>query len=114
MRKIEAVLIDDLDGSRDAKTVEFAIGGEKWSLDLTDKHQREMRRSLKKFIEAAQKTQNPGPARAVPAKSNRTEYNARVRKWAEEHKVEMGERGRIPKSVIDQYEAWESKHTHVG
>ena len=114
MRQIEAIIIDDLDGSRDAKTVPFSIGDEKFSLDLSAKHEREMRRAMKKFIEAAQKVSNPAPARAVPKTDARKDYNDRVRQWAKDHKVEIGDRGRIPKAVVDQYETWESNHTNVG
>lgn len=114
MRKIEVVLADDLDGTVGAETVEFSLQGEKFTLDLSKKHRSELQRSMKRFIDAARRTQNGAPAHAAATPEERKVENARIRDWAIEHGKAVPKRGRLPKAILDEYAAYEANHTNVG
>lgn len=47
------LLVDDLDGSRPATTVEFGLDGESYAIDLSAEHAAELRSVLGEFIAAA-------------------------------------------------------------
>lgn len=115
MRKIEVVLADDLDGStNDVETVEIQVNGEKHTVDLNKRHRADLKKALARYINAAQQNENNVPIRAAADPEDRKTYNAEVRAWARKHNVEVPERGRVPRSVIEQYENYERNHTHVG
>jgi Lsr2 len=105
--------VDDLDGSEASGTVEFALDGRSYQIDLSDENTAMLRDALEPFITAARKAggRSSGrgrgrgqgqPAAEKPAASNREE-TAAIREWARQHGHQISERGRIPKSVRDAY-----------
>lgn len=115
MRKIEVVLADDMDGTTsNVETIEFGIENEKYSLDLNKKHRSELRKALKRFIDAAEQSQNNTPARAVATPEDRKAESQRIRAWAKTHNVSVPSRGRLPRAIVEQYETYEQNRTHVG
>ena len=62
------------------------------------------RARLAPFTEHARKLGRGPHARPARTPSARRD-SAAVRAWAKEHGIEMSERGRIPASVIELYEA---------
>jgi hypothetical protein len=106
-QKITVQLEDDLDGGPADETLRFGLGTAKYEIDLSAKNAAAFRRQLAPFIEHARKA---GPARrrrtgngAWPARSR--PGSVEVRAWAKEAGIKVSERGRIPASVIAQYEA---------
>lgn len=49
------ILTDDLDGAKGARTYTFAWGTQRYEIDLTDEHRRELLRALEPYISAARK-----------------------------------------------------------
>lgn len=105
----KTVVIDDLDGSEDAREVTFALDGETWRIDLSERNRQRLRAALGEFIEAGVKiTGSRGRAagaaapRSQPAGSGDT---AVIREWARANGYEVNDRGRIPAAVIEAYEA---------
>jgi len=108
--------VDDLDGSDAAGTVEFALDGRRYEIDLSDDNAAKLRDALSAFVAAARKAGGRGSGRSrgraqsqsvaaeKPARSNREE-TAAIREWAREHGHTINDRGRIPKSVIEAYKA---------
>jgi hypothetical protein len=107
--------VDDLDGSKASGTVEFALDGRSYEIDLSDSNADSLRNALEPFINAARKASGRSSGRgrasrqrqepeAKPARSSREE-TAAIRQWAREHGHEISERGRIPKSVLEAYRA---------
>lgn len=91
-------ITDDLDGSDGASTVEFALEGVSYSIDLNDKNKVKLEKALAPFIEVASVVNKGRVKKAVPA------YNANeVRAWASANNIEVSERGRIRKAVVDAY-----------
>ena len=105
--------VDDLDGSEASGTVEFSLDGRSYEIDLSDTNADKLRNALVPFIEAARTAGGRGSGRGRrqrqsaadrPARSTREE-TAAIRQWAREHGHKISDRGRIPKSVIEAYQA---------
>lgn len=97
-------LEDDLDGGPAEETVRFALGAAEYEIDLSAANAGRLRTHLAPFTEHARKLgrgQLARPGRTSAARRG----SAQVRAWAKEHGVEISERGRIPASVTEQYEA---------
>jgi hypothetical protein len=93
---------DDLDGTEAAETVKFGLDGASYEIDLSEEHAKELRHSLSAYVAAAR--------RATPTgKTYRTTLvapdPAAVRAWARSHNIEIPARGRLPRTVIDQFTA---------
>jgi hypothetical protein len=104
--------IDDLDDSDASGTFDFSLDGRNYQIDLSDDNAAKLRDALAPYIDVARKAGGRGGRRrqkqtAVaekPARSNREE-TAAIREWAREHGHKVSDRGRIPKSVIQAYQA---------
>ena len=101
--KISVALEDDLDGGPAQETVRFGFGGAHYEIDLNKKNARAFRKQLAPFVEHARKA-----GRGQRRQSGRTQSNRRhsrdIRAWAKEQGIAVSERGRIPASVVEQYE----------
>lgn len=103
-------LVDDIDGSPATTTIEFAIGGEDYVIDLSDQHADEFNKALAPYIEHARHA----PANKRKARKSRSSSeasrakrrkNAQIRAWALENGITIAKRGVLNQSVIDAYEA---------
>jgi nucleoid-associated protein Lsr2 len=103
-QKVTATLEDDLDGSPADETVRFGFGGTEYEIDLNKKNAAAFRKLLGPFIEHARKSGRRQPRRAARAAVSR-QRTADIRAWAKEHGIAVSERGRIPASVVEQYQA---------
>jgi Lsr2 len=97
-------LKDDLDGGPAEETVRFVLGAVDYEIDLSAANAGRFHAQLEPFIEHARR-----PGRGQRARPGRTSEDrrdsAQVRAWAKEHGIEISERGRIPATVTEQYEA---------
>jgi hypothetical protein len=102
--KVVVTLEDDLDGGPAEETVRFAVGGTEYEIDLNKKNAQAFRRQLAPFIEHARKAgrgQRRRPARPGPGGERASD----IRAWASQQGIAVSGRGRIPTSVVAQYEA---------
>jgi len=102
--KVVVALEDDLDGGPAEETVRFAVGGTEYEIDLNKKNARAFRKQLAPFIEHARKAgrrQRRRPARLGPGGERASD----IRAWASQQGIAVSRRGRIPASVVAQYEA---------
>ncbi len=109
-RKVQVHLLDDIDGGKADETLKFALDGTNYEIDLSAKHAEKLRRSLDKFVQAARRV-GRGPVTATgrgrtgsSARSDRVQNQA-IRDWAKRRGIGLNERGRIPRGIIEQYEA---------
>ena len=97
--------VDDPDPARVAVShLRFGLGAAEYEIDLSAANAGRFRAQLTPFVEHACKL-----GRGQRTHSGRTSAARRdsavVRAWAKEHSIEISERGRIPASVTEQYEA---------
>jgi hypothetical protein len=103
-QKITVALEDDIDGGPADETVRFGLGGAEYEIDLSTKNATAFRQQLAPFIEHARRTgrgQRRRPGRTVSSR----ERSADIRAWAKDQGITVSDRGRIPASVAEQYEA---------
>jgi hypothetical protein len=108
-RKIVHQLVDDLDGTLlepgEGQTVLFSLDGVAYEIDLTDDNAAALRDALSAYV-AAGRSVSGGRA---PAKRSSRPAAQRdltdVRTWARANGHQVSERGRVPASVLEAYDA---------
>ena len=103
-QKITVALEDDLAGGPADETVRFGIGGSEYEIDLSKNNARALRRHLAPFIDHARKA-GRGPRRRSGRTAVSRERSGDIRAWAKDHGIAVSDRGRIPASIVEQYEA---------
>ena len=97
-------LEDDLDGGPADETLRFHLGAAEYEIDLNAKNARAFRRQLAPFVEHARQEGRAPRHRAARSASARKD-SAAIHEWAKAQGMQISERGRIPASVIEQFEA---------
>jgi hypothetical protein len=111
-RKVQVILSDDLDENLPAdETVSFSLDGTSYEIDLADKNAKEMRDAFSRYVSAARKvgrsgrsTGGSGRGRGSGGRMDREQAGA-IRDWARKNGHAVSDRGRIPASVVEAYEA---------
>ncbi len=122
-QKTIVTLIDDLTGeeAEDITTVEFALEGVTYEIDLANDNAAKLRDNLSRYVAAARKTsvRRPGNRSADRASgrgagnagAERSGYNRdtlrAIREWAKQNGHTVSDRGRLPLNVVT---AWEANH----
>jgi nucleoid-associated protein Lsr2 len=105
-------LIDDLDQGTAAETVSFALDGSQYEIDLSAKNAAKLRDVLAVYVANARRASRGGGrsfsagARRTgrPTRSDREQTHA-IREWARKNGHKVGEKGRIPATVLEAYNA---------
>jgi hypothetical protein len=120
-QKTVVTLVDDLTGeeSEDITTVEFALDGVTYEIDLDDKNSAGLRDQLAQYVAAARRTggrraagrrrsggAGTGTPRATSPGGYDRDTSKQIREWARSEGFEVSDRGRVPNNVV---EAWESR-----
>jgi hypothetical protein len=106
-QKTHVVLVDDLTGEvipdGQGQTVSFALDGTSYEIDLNTKNADELLKAFKRYVDAGRKL---GRAKPTGRRASRGRQDtAAIRAWAREHGHALSERGRIPATVLQAYEA---------
>ena len=113
-RKVQVILSDDLDENLPAdETVSFALDGTSYEIDLADKNAKEMRDAFARYVSAARKVGRGSGRSSGGGRSRATggggrmdrEQAGAIRDWARKNGHAVSDRGRIPASVVEAYEA---------
>ncbi len=103
----EVRLVDDLDGEKADETVEFAIDGKSYEIDLSTGNAGKLRDVLAEFVAAARRSSTRRRATAASAPARRPaidrEQNQAIREWARKRGMNVSDRGRIPSEVLEAY-----------
>jgi hypothetical protein len=110
-RTVQVHLLDDIDGSAADETIRFSLDGISYEIDLSSAHASKLRDSLGSFVASSRRLGRDGTTAAVrrrggvtPARTDR-EQNLAIRAWAKRKKIKLSDRGRIPRTVVEQYES---------
>src|SRR5439155_6952401 len=109
-RTVQVEFFDDIDGSRADETLRYGLDGMNYEIDVSAQHAESLRASLAEFIARSRRVGRgrvAPPVRTVAGGSARTDraHNQAIREWAKDQGIAVSERGRIPRSVVEQYEA---------
>jgi hypothetical protein len=112
-QKVQVLLVDDLDGGEASETVSFAVDGNSYEIDLSQKNAEELRDAFAKYVGSARKAgRSSGPAARSSSGGGRSrggsasmdrDQAAAIRSWAKKQGLQVSDRGRIPATIIEQY-----------
>lgn len=115
-QRVQVLLTCDLHGddTPGETSVDFALDGTSYEIDLCDAHAQELRDSFAPYAGAARRSggrSGGGSTGRRPARGRsgggggRRRQTAEIREWARKQGLTISERGRIPQSIMAQYEA---------
>lgn len=109
-KKVTVTLVDDFDGEGAAdETVEFAVDGVNYEIDLSAKNATKLRNDFKQWVEASRRVGGRRRGRSAATGRGRAsidrEQSAAIRDWARRNGHNVSTRGRIPADVIDAFHA---------
>lgn len=100
-RKIRTILTDDVDATAADVTVNFALDGVAYEIDLSDQNAKRLREQFASWTEKARRV---GGRRKGAARRSDTPGDAgKIRKWAKENGHEVSDRGRVSQAIRDAY-----------
>ncbi|HZE16053.1 MAG TPA: Lsr2 family protein [Mycobacterium sp.] len=106
VKKVSVELIDDYDGeSRAAGTVEFAVDGRPYEIDLSEEHADQLRTDFARWARHARRIsgrRTAGGPRQRYAQVPREQWAA-IREWARRNGHTVANRGRIPQKIVDAF-----------
>jgi hypothetical protein len=114
-KQVITSLIDDIDGKPADQSIEFALDGVSYTIDLSDKNADKLRAALHPYVEAGSRVGRIGSSNrpsgrfggrssSAPARADR-DQTAAIREWAGKNGHDVSNRGRIPARVIEAYES---------
>jgi hypothetical protein len=110
-QKIQVLLVDDMDGGVATETVAFGIDGNPYEIDLSAANAAMLRAALADYVAHARRPsrtpRNAGPALRPHRSATRAdrEQTQAIREWARKNGHKVNDRGRVPASIVDAYNA---------
>lgn len=111
--RYEPIYIDDLDGATlapdEAETIEFALDGKAYTIDLGVKNAAAFREAMEIYVRSAQRV-TPAKKRADKATRSKSGSSAqsesvKIRQWAVQNGHAVSGRGRIHAEIVEAYNA---------
>ncbi len=109
-KKVTVTLVDDIDMESTAdETVEFALDGVTYEIDLSEANAAALRDGLSTWIASARRSGGRKKPTGRSAAGGRTgsshrEETAAIRAWARDNGFTVSARGRIPTEVLEAYQ----------
>ncbi|MGW3993220.1 histone-like nucleoid-structuring protein Lsr2 [Amycolatopsis sp. NPDC004772] len=107
-QKVLVEILDDIDGTPAAQTVQFGLDGVTYEIDLSDENAAALRDELARYIGASRRI-GGRKVRVATGQSTATtasdrERNQQIRAWANTNGYEVSERGRLSSEVVSAFE----------
>jgi len=87
------------------ETVSFALDSTAYEIDVCSAHAKELHDSFAGYIEHSRRVTGGAARRRKSRSGPGRERSSEIRQWARERGEKVSERGRIPASIIQEYEA---------
>lgn len=106
-QRVQVILVDDLDGGEATETVEFALDGVTYEVDLSNANAAQLRDSFAQWIGVARRSggRRQTRRRAGGGSGASRDELARMREWGRENGFKVSDRGRVSKELQDAYAA---------
>lgn len=98
-------LTDDLDGTDANQTVTFSLDGKTYEIDLSDDNATAMRETMRTYVEHGRRVGGTSSSRARNSGTTPRQDPQAIRVWADEQGIAVPARGRIPRTVVEQWKA---------
>ncbi|ANS78847.1 Histone protein Lsr2 [Serinicoccus hydrothermalis] len=106
-QRVQVILVDDLSGGEASQTVEFALDGVQYEIDLSDENAAKLREDFASWIGQARRSGGRRQTRrkGSSTSSGRSDELAKVREWGRENGFQVSSRGRVSQQLQDAYAA---------
>jgi len=104
-QRVEVVLVDDLDGGVAEETVQFALDGVSYEIDLNADNAAALRDALAVYVGHGRRVGGRRSSGRASSRRSGSSETAQIRAWAKDRGLGVNERGRIPADIVAQYEA---------
>lgn len=98
VKRTKLIVSDDIDGSPAHETINFALNGEEFEIDLTREHAAELEAMFGVWIARARHIKGTRRHESVVPGTPRA-----MREWANSRGIHCPAKGRIPATVKEQY-----------
>jgi Lsr2 len=106
-RRIVVASHDDIDGSPAVETVRFGLDGVSYEIDLSARNAAALRTALELYRSAGRRVGGVRKRSVQARRAASTRIDpaqlAAIREWARRRGLAVSERGRLPRSVVEQY-----------
>lgn len=106
-RKVIVELVDDFDGKSTAEeTVNFAVDGVGYEIDLSASNATNLRGVFEQWTPHARKVGRAAKSSSAASKGRSTvdrEQTQAIREWARKNGFEVSSRGRVSAEILDAY-----------
>jgi hypothetical protein len=103
-KRVESYLVDDFDGSKPAETVSFGFKGDNYEIDLAEHNAREFEKDLARYIEAGRRVAGRNGRNGRRSEQRHQKLQA-ARVWLRQQGHDISDRGRIPRNLLQKFEA---------
>ncbi|WP_130866243.1 histone-like nucleoid-structuring protein Lsr2 [Acidipropionibacterium timonense] len=100
-QRVRVDLVDDLDGTTAEESVNFALDGVSYIIDLSSANAAQLREDLAKWVGAARRT---GGRRTRGHRPTGGPTANEIRRWARDNGLEVSDRGRVSNEVREAYD----------
>ena len=109
-QKVQILLVDDIDGGDADETLEFALDGVSYEIDLSAANAQKLRDDLASYVAEARRVgsrrRSGGSSSRRSSSSSRSGGDAAaIREWARENGHDVPSRGRVSAQVREAYAA---------
>jgi hypothetical protein len=104
-QKVQVLLVDDLDDGKADETVQFALDGTSYEIDLSSKNAAKLRDALAGYVGAARRVTARGGRRRGRARPADDGSAREIREWARANGFQVSDRGRVPAEVTEAFRA---------
>lgn len=107
-QRVQVILVDDVNGGEASETVEFALDGVTYEIDLSDENAAKLRDDMATWIGQARRSGGRRQTRrrsGGSASSGRSDDLAKMREWGRENGYKVSSRGRVSQELQDAYAA---------
>lgn len=105
VQRTVVILEDDIDGGEAAETVQFALDGVSYEIDLNEKNAAKLREAMSVWVGHARKAGRPRRTQNAGGGRRRRSEGADIRAWAQENGFKVSARGRVPEEIRAAYQA---------
>ena len=104
-KRVQVMLVDDIDGTDAVETVSFSLDGVSYEIDLTAANAKKLRHDFETWKDHARRSGGRKSSRQAGATAGqrRSDLGA-VRQWARKNGHQVSDRGRISAGILAAYD----------
>ena len=104
-KRVQVMLVDDIDGSDAVETVSFSLDGVSYEIDLAAANAKKLRNDFATWVGHARRSGGRKSSRKAGASAGQRRGDlSAVRQWARKNGHQVSDRGRISADILAAYD----------